>query len=144
METTLKSKVYQSRWGFHPCSYEIFLKLKKLNGLYFKALQMRGEWERWDRKEPQNRVICKTKRDELGRKIGKEIVGPRLEPNIDNIFLKKQHVNSRWYGEYDIVAISGIDIMKEYQKAKKPRKEDEVEQLTITEQGINELYEQII
>ena len=50
-------------------------------------------WERWNRKQPQNRVIRKWKRDLLGRKIGSEIVGPRPEPKIDHIFLQKKTKN---------------------------------------------------
>lgn len=46
---------HQSRWGFHPCSYELYLKLKKLNILCQKALRQIAIWERWNRKDPKNR-----------------------------------------------------------------------------------------
>ena len=41
-ETTVNSNgqtVYKSRWGYHPCDYETFLKLKELNKLFEKSKQ---------------------------------------------------------------------------------------------------------
>ena len=143
MKMTLETNAYQSRWGYHPCNYETFLRLKKLNGLYFKALKQQAEWHRWYRKEPQNRVIYKYKRDLQGRRIGKEIVGPRPEPNINSIFLEKKHVKSRWYGEYDTVYITDLPIMQMYQKARKPRKREVVQPLDISKEQIYELYKMI-
>jgi len=141
MKTALETKAYQSRWGYHSCDYETFLKLKKLNKLYFKALKMRAEWHRWYRKEPQNRVICKYKRDEQGRRISKEVIGPRPEPNIDSVFLKKIHVKSRWDGEYDTISFLGFNIVKEYQNARIPRKKENVIPMDVTKEEIEALYQ---
>jgi len=41
MTTSTKSKVYQSKWGYHPCDKETYMKLKKLNYWFLKA-QQRG------------------------------------------------------------------------------------------------------
>jgi len=151
METMLESKVFKSRWGHHPCDYKTFLELKKLNYLYFKALKMRARWERWDRKEPQNRTIKKWKRDLLGRKIGKEIIGHQLEPKLDNIFLEKKITQGYvWDREtqkyvlkdYEIVKIININIMEEYQKAKHPKKnKEDIVELKLTKEDINKWYE---
>lgn len=48
---------FQSRWGFHPCTYEMYLKLKRLNFLTFISLRRAGEYKRWERKLPENRRI---------------------------------------------------------------------------------------
>lgn len=47
----------KGRWGFHPCSYELYRKLKRLNLLAFAALRRAAQHERWERKDPQNRRI---------------------------------------------------------------------------------------
>ena len=154
METMLESKVFQSRWGYHACDYETFIKLKRLNYLYFKALKMRARWERWDRKEPQNRVIRKWKRDSLGRKIGREIVGPQSEPKTNNIFLEKKitqgyvwdrKIQKHALKDYEVVKIMNINIMEEYQKAKHPQKnKEDVVELKLTKKDINEWYEKFL
>ena len=46
----------QSRWGFHPCSYNVFLKVKHLHKWYWQAVYDFHRWHRWQRKLPQNRV----------------------------------------------------------------------------------------
>lgn len=46
---------YQSKYGFHPCSKEFFLKLRRLNFLAFEARRQIAAWKRWDRKDPNNR-----------------------------------------------------------------------------------------
>ncbi len=46
----------QSRWGFHPCNYELFHKLKRLHRWYWQTVYDFHRWHRWWRKEVQNRV----------------------------------------------------------------------------------------
>lgn len=46
---------FESRFGFHPCSKELFLKLRRLNFLAFEARRRLAAWKRWVRKDPQNR-----------------------------------------------------------------------------------------
>lgn len=96
--------VFQSKWGFHPVSRETSRKLRFLNGLYTKALQDVGSWNRWDRKLPKNRVQKRAMKDETGKVIGKEIVyddntgKPKLweEPKVSNLFFKKVAYKSHW------------------------------------------------
>ncbi len=47
---------FQSRWGFHPATYEVFLKLKFLHKWYWQTLYDFHRWHRWQQKEEQNRV----------------------------------------------------------------------------------------
>jgi len=46
---------FQSRWGYHPCSYEFFLKLKRLHKWYWQTVYDFHRWHRWQRKDPVNR-----------------------------------------------------------------------------------------
>lgn len=57
METVVTEGVYQGRFGFYPCDYETYRKLKRLNFLLLKSRIQAAAQERWDRKQPQNRVI---------------------------------------------------------------------------------------
>jgi hypothetical protein len=54
MHTT--STVFQSLRGFHPCSYELFLKLKHLHKCYWQTVYDFHRWHRWLRKQPQHRI----------------------------------------------------------------------------------------
>ncbi len=47
--------VYQSRWGFHPCSYEEFLELKEAHKLLLRAYCDFKRHRRWGRKMEHNR-----------------------------------------------------------------------------------------
>ena len=49
------NSTFQSRWGFHPCSYEFFLKLKRLHKWYWQTVSDFHRWHRWQRKLPHNR-----------------------------------------------------------------------------------------
>lgn len=46
---------FKSRFGFHPTSHETYMKLKELHKWYWKTLYAFHRWNRWDRKQPQNR-----------------------------------------------------------------------------------------
>jgi hypothetical protein len=50
------NSAFQSRWGFHPCHYDVFLKLKRLHKWYWQAVYDFHRWNRWQRKLPHNRV----------------------------------------------------------------------------------------
>lgn len=47
---------FKSRWGYHPCHYELFRKLKSLHGWYWQSLYDFHRWYRWWRKDEQNRT----------------------------------------------------------------------------------------
>ena len=45
----------KSRFGFHTCSYDVYLKLKQLNKYYQDSQRLASKWFRWIRKSPHNR-----------------------------------------------------------------------------------------
>lgn len=51
-----QQQVHRSRWGFHPCDWAHFAKLKKLHALYWRATYASAAWRRWQAKLPKNRV----------------------------------------------------------------------------------------
>lgn len=91
------SKVYQSKWGYHPISLESSKKLRFINGFFSKAQNLAGAWNRWNRKLPENRVVKRTLRSEDGKmKIGSEVVKDKFgkpllwkEPQFCSLFHKK-------------------------------------------------------
>lgn len=46
----------KSRWGYHPCTYEVYGLLKDLHRWYWQTVYDFHRWHRWQRKQPQNRV----------------------------------------------------------------------------------------
>jgi hypothetical protein len=128
--STVTVDVNRSRFGFHPCDYQTFRKLKTLHKRYWQTVKAFAEWKRWDRKEPQNRVIRKWNRDEKRRKIGFEIVGPRPEPKYCPFF-----VNRFWTEDHGII--------EAYQQARRPVKEDEVQPLNLSVEEIDRMYQEV-
>lgn len=122
---------FQSRWGYHPCGKELFLKLKKLNILAQKALRQMAVWERWNRKEPQNR------RRFVGGKNGWEKRDGTKKRDIP-----KMH---RVYEPLSEPVCSPIDremiglIAADYKNARTPVVLTEVKPLVLSEQKINNL-----
>ena len=70
MENTVTPYVHETRWGFVPCSYELYKKIKRLNFLYCKNLKELGRHRRFYRKEPQNRVRKEYTFNENGQRNG--------------------------------------------------------------------------
>ena len=56
MSSNLENEKLRSRFGYHPCDYELYLKLKFLHKHYWIAVRQFHHWHRWFRKEPQNRI----------------------------------------------------------------------------------------
>lgn len=46
---------FKSRFGYHPCDYPTFLKLKRIHKGYHEALRKAAAHRRWIRKRPHNR-----------------------------------------------------------------------------------------
>ena len=127
---TATAVVNRSRWGFHPCDYQTFRKLKTLHKRYWQTVKAYAEWRRWNRKEPQNRVIRKWERDEKGRKIRFEVVGPRPEPKYCPFFVNRFGVESK-------------GIVEAYQQARRPVKENEVRPLKLSVEQIDRMYDEV-
>src|SRR5437764_918694 len=47
--------IHQSRWGYHPCNFETYLKLRRLHQAYHDGLRLLARWRRWRAKAPHNR-----------------------------------------------------------------------------------------
>jgi hypothetical protein len=47
--------VFAGRWGYHPCDFELFLKLRSLHRWYWQTLRDFHRWHRWQRKAEENR-----------------------------------------------------------------------------------------
>ncbi len=83
----IQQLVHKGRWGFYPCEYSVYKNLKILSSASYKAERRLAEHERWNRKQPQNRVFRKKIRNENGFVIGYEKPIPRPEPVLyPNIF----------------------------------------------------------
>ena len=50
------SNTHRSRYGFHPCTFEIYRQLKYLHRRYWETLRQFHTWHRWNRKRPENRI----------------------------------------------------------------------------------------
>jgi hypothetical protein len=91
--------MFQSRWGFHPCDYQTYRKLKFLYQVYLQAVRMAHAWGRWQRKDRHNRVIRRRIRNEKGQTIGYGPPLPLPEPRICPVFsqkiFEKRHVDKK-------------------------------------------------
>src|SRR5262245_19500805 len=54
-QTMATTVAHRGRWGYYPCPYELYRKLKRLNLLALHARRRSAAWERWYRKLPHNR-----------------------------------------------------------------------------------------
>jgi hypothetical protein len=81
--------MHRSRWGWHPCDYETCRLLKRVHAYCLQARRGFAEWQRWRRKQPQNRVIREPVRDEQGSKVATRVVGPWPEPVLCPVFCTK-------------------------------------------------------
>ncbi len=135
---------YESRWGHHPCDKETYFKLKELQRCYWEAVRAEHEWERWNRKDPQNRVIREKIRDEKGRITGSNVIGPRPEPVRSKLFYKTYKVPA-WNGsEREVTTFEYADIVTDCRKARTPVADpNKVPKLSLTIKEIDNLINQI-
>lgn len=143
--------MFQSRWGFHPCDYQTYRKLKLLNQVYRQAIRLAHAWARWKRKDPHNRVLRRRIRNEKGQTLGYEPPVPRPEPRICSIFSQKiieiRHVDKKGnfsregFSEKKVVT-DDLRIPADYASARKPvANPAEVQPLHHTVAELEELYE---
>ncbi len=88
--------VVKGRWGFHPCSYALYLKLKELNHCVLRAKMAAAAWQRWNRKLPENRLLYRHYKTSTHTK--KEVIGPAPEPatlNLDLVFANMIYADYR-------------------------------------------------
>jgi hypothetical protein len=143
--------MFQSRWGFHPCDYQTYRKLKILNQVYQQGIRLAHAWVRWNRKDPHNRVLRRRIRNEKGQTIGYEPPVPLPEPRICSVFAQKivetRHVDkqgnfSREGFRAEKVVTDDLWIPADYASARKPVADPaEVQPLHYTIAELEELYE---
>jgi hypothetical protein len=143
--------MYQSRWGFHPCDYATYHKLKFLKHVYLRALRMARNWERWQRKDPHNRVIRRRIRNAKGQTIGYELPTPRQEPCLCPVFTqkflkvryldKKGNVVKEGFAAPKVVT-DDFGVAADYAAARKPEKDAaEVRKLRLSIEMIDALVD---
>jgi len=122
-----KVETFKGKWGYHPVSYETFLKLKELQKWYYMTLSRLGTWVRWTRKTKY--------------RVGSE---PQYCHAfvIDKMEIRK-HVNKegwtewRWYPK----TRNDCGVREALREARMPKKTpEEVVQLKISEEEINRLH----
>ena len=147
----MTKQVFQSKWGFHPVSYETSKKLRFINKVFSKAQHVAGAWERWERKEPQNRVIYTYLKGENNKKIKKVLCDeqgqPKIweEPNVFNWFYEKiQTERNRYYtnrGRCQSLNLGEL-ILEASRIARTPASSPEaVQDLKFSEKEIDEIYQ---
>ena len=52
---TVNPSPFCSRFGFHPCDYATYQKLRRLHRWYWQTVRDFHRWWRWQRKLPHNR-----------------------------------------------------------------------------------------
>jgi hypothetical protein len=137
---------HRSRWGWHPCDRATYLLLKKLHGYYWRALRRFAEWQRWRRKQPQNRVIRAWIRDDEGNRVASRIVGPRPEPPLCPVFCTRafvvRHGKEERLGER--VSFCGHGIAEAYRAARTLLADPEkVQPLSLSSEEIRRLAAQV-
>jgi len=115
----------ESKWGFHPCSHEVYLKLKKLKKLYWETARAYAAWCRWDRKQPQNRF------------------GPA--PKYNKLFVMEGCKPQAGPKDFRITIPDCLDdqgILAAFDHARMPVEKDSVRPLCLSEQKIDQLLEE--
>ncbi len=105
-ETTIVSRedqkafMNQSRWGWHVCSKDVFLKLKELKRSYWESVYAVARWKRWVAKMQSNRHgqepvfnrVWVKERPEWQKKSSHGVVG-----NIYNVMPTDDHDVNRLF-----------------------------------------------
>lgn len=128
---------HQGKYGYYPCSYETFKKLKALKKAYWEAIRQLGAWFRWSRKAPQNQIIRKRTRNAIGQATGWVDVGPWLEPKLSPVF-KAESWRRPWKTLPEHMPDFGI--LEAFEQARMPKPKGETKPLTLSESSIDFLY----
>ena len=144
---------FRSRWGWHPCDYATFVLLKGLHAAYWRAVRRHAAWQRWRRKLPHNRVLRRRIRDEQGRRVGAEVVGPWPEPSLPPLFCTRRQVLTHWSEDgkplkkgrlKEEVVFDDLGIPEAYRAARCPAaSESEVLPLRLTAEDLRRLAAEV-
>jgi hypothetical protein len=131
--STTTANVHQSRWGYHPVSYETFRTLKALKKRYWQTVYAVARWRRWDRKtvhqhgpEPK---YCPTFVDESGhyKTVTHKVDGMEFRGSV---YVPKTLVDH--------------GILEAFEQARMPQENPEdVKPLAISDEKIDLLYERV-
>jgi len=153
MSTVVASHVHQSKWGYHPCDKEVFLKLKALNKFYVDALHRKAAWERWERKEPHNRIGRERLRSSNGQVVGYGVPVPLPEPVLNGLLVKETYFSDvnrsgKWIKDVRVerAKVSFADgaeiIAQEYKYARTPQPSEKgMRQLKLSVETIDRLLQ---
>jgi len=163
MEKTMNatvSNIVQGKYGFHPCDYETYRKLKVIHKVYWESIFRMAAWTRWDRKQPQNRVQRFAGRGPDGKRIPLVPPIPLPEPTLppfvkkmDHRKVVKTHVGDckQYKGpEYEVLwSTIKLDpaifsLVDDFQKARNPLIESQVRPLVNTPEKIEAYYQQAL
>lgn len=124
----------RSRWGWHACSHDVYLKLKKIKKAYFDALRQSANFRRWARKtvrqsesapevNPAFLVKQRWEKKIQGRDAhGQSIIGMRWNPApVDpgcflDLFDKARKPHGHRVDPFDSLILGAID--EKYAKLK--------------------------
>lgn len=142
-----EKKVFASRWGYYPCDYDTYIRLKKLAEHVRRALHMSHAWKRWARKLPHNRVARQRLRNDKGQCVGYRVIGLIPEPQIDPVFPDVTTTPDwkQWRtGKMPKIIVGDDGVLADYQRARFPKATPEaVEPLQISLKRIADLEARI-
>jgi hypothetical protein len=112
--------------------------LKRLNGVWERALRQKAAWVRWNRKLPRNRVRRQRIRDSNGRPVGYTRPTPVPEPGLPTELTQKVSLPS---GRVE-VRLRDPGVAAAYRIARRPKTvAAEVVPLPLSDEAIRQLCE---
>ncbi len=140
MSVMIENGVHKGKYGYYPCDFETYRKLKEINKHFEKEKHQVGNWNRWAAKLPKNRLLRRWLRNDKNQRIGVEILGPKPEPILSRIF---SDIKTFAYGR-NLAQFTRQDIPYEYSKARYPKsRPEDVLPLLITQSEIDTILARI-
>lgn len=150
-----KMEIYQSRWGYHSCSYHHYMKIKQVRSNFYAALQVQAQWERWNRKATWNRYrwykIRNEKNQPIDRGIIERIEEPprcpifsRTTPASTNVFQywKTAHMYREHPDTQRTTFVDDMGILAEFERAQPKERIIDVEPMKIPEDVLDKWLEE--
>jgi hypothetical protein len=98
-----------NRFGFYPCEYDTYRKLRRLNFLRLLSLRQDARYERWARKLPHNRIL--RKRGRVVYENGKTVPCPEPAKGMTKLFdgIEEEYKRAR-YPKQTIEAVQKLNL----------------------------------
>ena len=116
MSTVMESGVCQGKYGFYPCDYETYEKLKKLHKWYYQTLKDYAKWYRWNAKEPKNKFYWEPRLAKTDKKVRSS--RPIPEPKYCTVFVPRPGMVLK-------NAVDDLNIIAAYRNARMPQPDAE-------------------